>query len=499
MEDPKTVLSACVVVWLAIYLVRWWTDPLNRIPTLGGSSAPILSYLSALNFMRNGKELIHEGYHKFYNTTYKVATLDSWLVIVSGPKMIDDVRRRPDNELSFEEGVQDTIQTKYTLGRETSEDPYHVDIIREKLTRTLPAVLPDVIDELKVAVQEHIPTADDSWTTLPVMKTMQEIVARASNRAFVGFPICRNQSFLDLAIAFAITVMKDRYVINAFPNLLKPIVGRLISKTKKSVTEALKYLQPIIDERRENMKTLGDDWNDKPNDMLQWLMDESANRGQKGGDYGVAQRILLINFAAIHTSSTTITHVIFDLAARPEYAQPLRDEVEQIIAVDGWTKVAMAKMWKLDSFLKECIRFNNISLTSLTRKAMKDLTLVDGTFIPKGTLVVAAAGPTHYDEAYYPDPSVFDGFRFARLREDAGEGTKHQFVNTSTEYIAFGHGKHACPGRFFAANELKAMLAYIVLNYDLKIADGGERPKNIHYGPNVIPSFTGEVSFRKRY
>ena len=58
-----------------------------------------------------------------------------------------------------------------------------------------------------------------------------------------------------------------------------------------------------------------------------------------------------------------MTHVIFDLAARPEYIQPLRDEVEQIIAVDGWTKAAMAKMWKLDSFLKECVRFNNISLS----------------------------------------------------------------------------------------------------------------------------------------
>lgn len=87
---------------------------------------PILSYLSALNFMRNGKELIREGYHKacqcifvyrlgfvvdfafqFYNTTYKVPTLDSWLVIVSGPKMIDDVRRRPDGEMSFDAGVQE--------------------------------------------------------------------------------------------------------------------------------------------------------------------------------------------------------------------------------------------------------------------------------------------------------------------------------------------------------------------------------------------------------
>ncbi len=74
---------------------------------------------------------------------------------------------------------------------------------------------------------------------------------------------------------------------------------------------------------------------------------------------------------------------------------------------------------------------------------MKDVTFHDGTFIPKGTIVLAAARPTHYDEAYYADASAFDGFRFARMREVEGEGTKHQYVNTSTEYVAFGHGKHA--------------------------------------------------------
>ena len=54
------------------------------------------------------------------------------------------------------------------------------------------------------------------------------------------------------------------------------------------------------------------------------------------------------------------------------------------------------------------------------------------------------------------------------------------------------------PGRFFAANELKAMLAYIVVNYDLKIAEDGERPPNMYIGANVVPSPKGEILFRKR-
>ena len=79
----------------------------------------------------------------------------------------------------------------------------------------------------------------------------------------------------------------------------------------------------------------------------------------------------------------------------------------------------------------------------MIRMTLKDLTLHDGTFLPKGTVVAAAAQPTHLDDAIYADAGAFDPFRFARMRESAGEGTKHQFVNTSLEYIAFGHGKHA--------------------------------------------------------
>ena len=78
---------------------------------------------------------------------------------------------------------------------------------------------------------------------------------------------------------------------------------------------------------------------------------------------------------------------------------------------------------------------------TLTRKAMKDITLLDGTFLPAGTIVAAASYATHFDDAQYEDAETFDPWRFSRTRE--GEGVKHQFVTTSPDYIPFGHGRHA--------------------------------------------------------
>nr|VWO99889.1 Uncharacterized protein [Ganoderma boninense] len=245
------------------------------------------------------------------------------------------------------------------------------------------------------------------------------------------------------------------------------------------------------------MEEFGEDWPDKPNDMLQWLIDEAVPMGHS--DLSVVERIMLINFAAIHTSSTSLTHVLYDLAASPEWIPPIREEIESVIAADGWTKLSMAKMWKLDSVFRESSRFHGIVMTTITRKAMKDITLIDGTFIPKGTLLAAAAHPTHHDESIYANAEVYEPFRFAKMRESDGEGLKHQFVNTSVDYVSFGHGKHACPGRFFAANELKALAAYIILNYDLKLGGDGKRPANMYYSMNVVPSMSGEVLFRKRH
>ena len=74
---------------------------------------------------------------------------------------------------------------------------------------------------------------------------------------------------------------------------------------------------------------------------------------------------------------------------------------------------------------------------------MQDIMLDDGTRIPKGTLIGAAAYPTHHDDTNYRNAEEFDPFRFCRLRENEGEDLKHQFHGTTVDYLPFGHGQHA--------------------------------------------------------
>jgi hypothetical protein len=53
------------------------------------------------------------------------------------------------------------------------------------------------------------------------------------------------------------------------------------------------------------------------------------------------------------------------------------------------------------------------------------------------------------------------------------------------------------PGRFFATNEVKALLAHIVVTYDIKFEEGKEAPREFFIAGQRIPR-TANVMFRTR-
>lgn len=84
-----------------------------------------------------------------------------------------------------------------------------------------------------------------------------------------------------------------------------------------------------------------------------------------------------------------------------------------------------------------------------------------------------------------------------RLSGEPGKENTSQLVSTTPEHMGFGHGVHACPGRFFAANEVKIALIFILLNYDWKLPEG-VKPKIQEFGINLNTDTTVEILVRKR-
>lgn len=101
-----------------------------------------------------------------------------------------------------------------------------------------------------------------------------------------------------------------------------------------------------------------------------------------------------------------------------------------------------------------------------------------------------------WDSDTYDNALTFDPYRFVKMRQ-TGDDRKAHLVSTSTEHLGFGHGIHACPGRFFAANEIKILLCHLLLKYDWKLPEGC-KPQPSFSGFKLLGDFSSDMLVRRR-
>ncbi|PBK86469.1 cytochrome P450 [Armillaria gallica] len=491
LQVDKTVFLCCLglaTVFLLALQVRKaliTRQKLKSIPTVG-SSGIIGSWIDAFKFTSHAKEIVEEG-QRMYGSIFKVPLLDRWTVVVSGAEKINDIRKSSLEELAYFATIPEDMD--YAFGRSNRLDPYHADVVRGALTRNIATRFADVQDEIEAAFRDNISMTED-WVEVPAYETILQIVCRTSNRMFVGLPLCRNPEYIDLNI---------NYAIHAFAcvRIIKMILSPIFTPRRRAIAKAEKFLGDTIRERMHQQDIYGKDWPGKPNDLISWLLDATYGDDNRRSVKDHCDKVLLVNMGAIHTTSMTFTTALYALATHPEYAEVLRDEVESIIYEEGCTKSAMGKMIKLDSFVKEVQRlYGNPSVFGMPRKTRKDFVFSDGTVVPAGVHIVVASLSTHTDEDNYEDPLEFKPWRFFEKGTQEGEGI-HQYdmAALSLDFVFFGNGRPACPGRFFAVNELKALMSYVLLNFDVKL---DKFPTSVWIAGIQMPNQSSKVLFRKR-
>ncbi|EKM83194.1 hypothetical protein AGABI1DRAFT_104916 [Agaricus bisporus var. burnettii JB137-S8] len=490
------VISILGTAYGAIKYIEAKRSPLNAIPTVGYSGV-ITSYITAIRWLLNGSELIREGSDKYPNRVFKIAAMFKWVIVLNGEQYVDDIRNASDDVLSFVEAIEETTHTKYVLGP-VAEHPHHVVTLRSNVTRNIATKSDEIRDEVRAALHDLIPATED-WVTFPAYTTFQHIICRAINRYFVGIPICRDPGYCAAMEKYLVDVLISAKIIDCFPEFFRPLVGNYVTPVAKTMKQVMKYLAPTVQERIARYEQYGKDDTERPNDLISWLL-ETATEDYHRTLHDIINRILLLNFAAMHTTTMVFTQTMYDLAVHPEYLDDLREEVEGAIREHGWSKVAIQKLRKLDSFIKESLRVNPTSSLVLLRKTLQNWTTTDGTLIPAGSFLGVAGSATQSKNAF-EDADEFKGFRFAEMRDrDEGlDSMKHQMVSLDAEHIIFGYGRHACPGRFFAVHEIKIMLAQIILEYDVQMENGSmDRPPSLSFESNDVPNPKAKMRFRKR-
>ncbi|KAF3770642.1 cytochrome P450 [Cryphonectria parasitica EP155] len=454
---------------------------------------------SILKWYFDAETLIRDSYLKFHDQVYQIKATEGLQVLIP-TNFINELRALPEDVLSAREALSEALMSKYTKFCPERHQDILPTLIRTKLTQNLARLIPQLKEEVEFMTATEFPECKD-WTPVKFQPFALRCVARTSGRAFVGPSICRQEAWMDTSVNFAIHIFLALVKLQFFPEWLRPIGQYLVSdlgKIKQDTEKAKKMLVPIIQERLRDMQCPG---YEKEDDFIQWLLD--ALPEEERTDYHTqAELQLLLSAASIHTTNNLLVDCMYDLAANPEDAEELRQEAIAVLEggdpSSGWArKDSMTKLKKLDSFMKEVQRLSG-NVTSFIRKVRQPITLSDGTYLPAGTKLLAPLSGFSHDERYYPEPEKFDPLRFFRMRQRTEDDVnRYQFTSIS-DNMNFGAGKAACPGRFFAGNEIKMILAYFLINFDVRLKEGQARPKSMVLMMTKSPDPNAELLFRRR-
>ncbi|KAI1074411.1 cytochrome P450 [Whalleya microplaca] len=448
-------------------------------------------------FMASAEDLMAQAREKYPNQPYRMIT-DTGECIVLPPRFIDALRSEPG--LSFADAMEEDFHSGLSGFKPFgcfANDQVMQAVVRKHVAKLYAKVTKTLSDETRFAVCINMGDSLD-WREMKMKDPVLDIVCRITSRVFLGDQLCRNEYWLQILKKYAVEVFIASAKLNAYPRPMRKLMNWILPECKTiraEREEARRIIAPTIYQRKEIKKAAIAAGQKPPrfNDALDWLEEESEARGV---DYDAATFQLAISLVAVHTTADLLHQAIIDLAQHPESMQKVREEIISVIRAEGWVNTALSNMKLVDSVLKETQRMKPVDIVLLRRKVLKDVKLSNGLILKKGMRTWVEKSQMA-DPAVYDNPDEWDATRFLKLRSQPGTQARAQLVSTSNDHYGFGYADHSCPGRFFAANELKIALCYLLVKYEWKLLPGTDARPMV-FGIANAASPTSRMLIRRR-
>ncbi|CAG7559083.1 unnamed protein product [Fusarium equiseti] len=439
----------CVLTLLSLYILKYLlVDSTGKYPILNPKKPFEFSNNRVVrDFIKNSKHLLAKGRSLYNDKPYKAYT-DWGKVVVIPPHFVEFLKNN--RQLEFMETAKDDIHG-YIPGFEPGAPPIDVTpVVNKYLTRALAKLNAPLSEETSLTLHDVLGESTE-WREFEPQQEIIRIVSRMSSRVFMGEELCRNEGWLKVSSDYT------------------PHIGRRHTAKQEAIREGRKV--PF-------------------DDSIEWFEKEYPGKADPARDQ------IGLSLVAIHTTTDLLTETLFNIALHPEILTPLREEIIGALRTEGMKKTSLYNMKLLDSVIKESQRLRPVLLGVFRRTALTDIILPNGDVIKKGTKIVCDT--THqWNKDYYEDALTFDAYRFARMRETPGQDKQAHLVSTSRDMLGFGHGVHSCPGRFFAANEIKVALCHMLLKYDWKLPEGVV-PESSWFGMALSGDQKAKLVIRRR-
>jgi len=158
--EPKLSKTTAIAILILAAIV--WKLTFNRrktpnAPGIGYGSLPLLgTWQGVIAFMKDPEGIIARGYAHYKDSYFRVSTHSKEYLIVSDKKKIAEYLAAPDDVLSFHDCVSQFLQSEWTVGYGVTHRPYHIPLVRTKLTQNIASNIPAMLVEIQEAMNSLV-------------------------------------------------------------------------------------------------------------------------------------------------------------------------------------------------------------------------------------------------------------------------------------------------------------------------------------------------------
>lgn len=173
--------------------------------------------------MTNGVKKIHETAKKLVLIPFPHSSTGFLLLL---PKeLIAEYARQPESIVSFNTYVRNAMHSKYSLfGDNVLDNNIQKPIVYRELFQKLPDKMDMMNEELVMGINDVLTAKlnDRGEISINMWDTATAILSRASNRIIAGYPLCRNQEYLEAAVHYAVSMFSLAVYLRFIPPFLRP-------------------------------------------------------------------------------------------------------------------------------------------------------------------------------------------------------------------------------------------------------------------------------------
>ncbi|KAK7222842.1 hypothetical protein V2G26_010845 [Clonostachys chloroleuca] len=479
-------LIAAVAILVTSIGVRFMLSNRSQVPiALSDNIASRNKRIDQYRF--DSRRVLTEGYTQFKNQIFGLDTSEG-IIMVLPTHFIDELKSHA--ALSFGATFDTLTLPEYT--RIHAATPVILKLFIGKFNPSLGAFMPDMQTMIQTELLAALPK-DNNWKSVKIYHILFHLVCKSAARSLLGEAAAENPRWLQVQTDYIGTAISYVQALKKWPKALRPFVYRYVegySTLRKQWNEGRAIVADFLARKKAN------NW--EPLQQPPSFFDIVASTYR---DMSVDEHLSLqVTFfvAGVHTSAATLTQALFDAAVNASCIAQVREEVQQLHASCGGVirREHLSQLPKLDSFIKEVLRFSSPDLATFVRKSSQDVTLSNGFHIPSGTTLEVATGAIAMDPEGFDHPKIFDGLRFWKKRQLENESVKHQFTSVSPRDLEWGYGRHACPGRYMAEVAIKLVMIQILLRFELKNPEGIARHESFNFDGQTMPNTEADILMR---